>query len=393
MHAQPRPMELRISHLQIYNESVSDLLVVDRTNLTVRQDKTRGVFVDGLSEWVVRSPSEVARLVARGHAARAQCSTASNESSSRSHAILRVTVKQLVDDGAKRTMQRESKLNLVDLAGSERLSQTATSGARLEESKRINSSLAALGNVVAALAQRSTGRGRAHIPYRDSKLTRILEETCGGNCRTFLIAMVSPASQAFAESISTLKFASRAKLVDSIPEVNEVPLLIPGQLESHANVDVKSEASTLRFGAAESTPTDAPADQVSRYKGLLLQQRDLMVALTERLSDRDKALVALQEGAAATEHRVRVLEAELAARADGVSPRQVDDGELAHGAYRGAGVDDEEDLVTMSAADLLELRAVIMEGSARCEQLQTQLACALREIRLLEDEARVWNGP
>lgn len=110
------------------------------------------------------------------------------------------------------------KLNLVDLAGSERVHITGATGKRLEESKSINQSLSALGNVIAALTDR---RGRHHIPYRDSKLTRILEDSLGGNCKTTMICMVSPALDAFAESVSTLKFANRAKCIRNRAEVNE----------------------------------------------------------------------------------------------------------------------------------------------------------------------------
>lgn len=110
------------------------------------------------------------------------------------------------------------KLNLVDLAGSERVHITGATGKRLEESKSINQSLSALGNVIAALTDK---RPRAHIPYRDSKLTRILEDSLGGNCKTTMMCMVSPALDAFAEGVSTLKFANRAKTIRNRAEVNE----------------------------------------------------------------------------------------------------------------------------------------------------------------------------
>ena len=110
------------------------------------------------------------------------------------------------------------KLNLVDLAGSERVRLTGATGQRLEESKKINQSLSALGNVVAALTD---PKGRPHIPFRDSKLTRILEDSLGGNCKTTMMAMVSPALDAFSESLSTLKFANRAKNIKNTAEINE----------------------------------------------------------------------------------------------------------------------------------------------------------------------------
>ncbi|KAE9130862.1 hypothetical protein PF010_g3696 [Phytophthora fragariae] len=268
---------VRASYLQIYNESISDLLKPERTNLTIREDRRRGVFVEGLSEWVVRSPEEIYGLMERGGAMRATGSTKMNELSSRSHAVFIIIAEQsktsYVDSkgndvapeefmalvnayqarhgggnaqgngggngkaaGGNGTnangtaalhpkleaMVRQSfkvgKLNLVDLAGSERVRLSGATGQRLEESKKINQSLSALGNVISALTD---ARGRQHIPYRDSKLTRILEDSLGGNCKTTMMAMISPALEAMTESLSTLKFANRAKHIKNEARVNE----------------------------------------------------------------------------------------------------------------------------------------------------------------------------
>jgi kinesin family protein 3/17 len=124
---------------------------------------------------------------------------------------------QYVDDDAPKQI-KVGKLNLVDLAGSERVRVTGATGKRLEESKKINQSLSCLGNVIAALTDQ---RPRAHIPYRDSKLTRLLEDSLGGNCKTTMMAMISPASEGFGESISTLKFATRAKKIKNEARINE----------------------------------------------------------------------------------------------------------------------------------------------------------------------------
>ncbi|KAF0752061.1 hypothetical protein AaE_006173, partial [Aphanomyces astaci] len=238
---------VRASYLQIYNESISDLLKPERNNLTIREDKKRGVFVEGLSEWVVRSPEEIYGLMERGGAMRATGSTKMNEISSRSHAVFIIIAEQsqttyvdttgkevapdeftaLVNTQARDRTKLESlvrqsfkvgKLNLVDLAGSERVRLSGATGQRLEESKKINQSLSALGNVIAALTDT---RGRQHIPYRDSKLTRILEDSLGGNCKTTMMAMISPALEAIVESLSTLKFANRAKNIKNEARVNE----------------------------------------------------------------------------------------------------------------------------------------------------------------------------
>ncbi|GFH17065.1 kinesin-like protein [Haematococcus lacustris] len=224
-------------YLQIYNEVISDLLKPERTNLAIREDRRRGVFVEGLSEWVVRSPAEVYQLMERGQALRTTGATKLNEVSSRSHAVCIVIVEKCTaglegggaagwprapaagkDAGASHSI-KVGKLNLVDLAGSERVHVTGAVGKRLEESKRINASLSALGNVISALTDR---RGeRAHIPYRDSKLTRILEDSLGGNCRTTMICTIAPSLEAYQESLSSLKFANRAKSIKNEAHVNE----------------------------------------------------------------------------------------------------------------------------------------------------------------------------
>lgn len=203
-HASPSTKFLiRASYLQIYNENISDLLKPARSNLSIREDKRRGVYVEGLSEWVVRSPEEIYGLMEKGGQVRATGETRMNEASSRSHAVFIVIAEQSEtryvtgESGAEMTSEefqrfmhqrgihretaldklsdhvRQSfkvgKLNLVDLAGSERVRLSGATGQRLEESKQINKSLSALGNVISALTDQ---KSRSHIPYRDSKLTR-----------------------------------------------------------------------------------------------------------------------------------------------------------------------------------------------------------------------------
>ncbi|KAF4677783.1 hypothetical protein FOL47_010377 [Perkinsus chesapeaki] len=215
---------VRASYLQIYNEALSDLLPrEDRPQLNIRQDKSLGVYVDGLAEHIVREPEEVYTLITEGNASRAIATTKLNDASSRSHAVFTIVV-EIVDDNST---LKVGKLNLVDLAGSERVRLTGATGVRLEESKKINQSLSALGNVISALTEASraesgaSGAGRSHIPYRDSKLTRLLEDSLGGNCITAMIAMISPAAEAFGESLSTLKFANRAKTIRNTAVMNE----------------------------------------------------------------------------------------------------------------------------------------------------------------------------
>lgn len=214
---------VRASYLQIYNENISDLLKTERSSLQIREDKKRGVFVEGLSEWAVRTPHEIYSLMQRGAMVRATASTKMNDVSSRSHAVFIMIVEQMTmnEDPSSREIAKHikvGKLNLVDLAGSERVRVTGATGKRLEECKKINQSLSALGNVIAALTD---NKSRNHIPYRDSKLTRLLEDSLGGNCKTTMMAMISPAFEAFSESLSTLKFATRAKKIKNEARINE----------------------------------------------------------------------------------------------------------------------------------------------------------------------------
>ena len=163
---------VRASYLQIYNENISDLLKTENTNLVIREDKKKGVYVDNLSEWAVRSPSDIYTLLQKGGTGRNTSSTKLNDVSSRSHAVFVITVEQInfIDDKSENASNSKiGKLNLVDLAGSERIRISGAIGKQLEESKKINKSLSALGNVINALTDTNI-KGRSHIPYRDSKV-------------------------------------------------------------------------------------------------------------------------------------------------------------------------------------------------------------------------------
>lgn len=381
---------VRVSYLQIYNEVISDLLKVERTQLQIREDKKKGVFVEGLSEWAVRSPNEVYSLMQKGAQCRATASTKMNDLSSRSHAVFIIILEQMtilnaVEGGADPPKQiKVGKLNLVDLAGSERVRVTQATGQRLEESKSINQSLSALGNVIAALTDKKL---RSHIPYRDSKLTRILEDSLGGNCKTTMMAMISPSADAFGETQSTLKFATRAKKIKNEARINEdidqrallrkyevelrrlkseldkrvqnvnnqehvlklerekrraeedknaaitalemrsreylqekeqkkaleqkiqamnSQVLVGGQkiedtpqfrsaLEERQRIIRKEYEVKMQEIEKERVQIEEDKQQVDRYKQLLLKQRDIMIALTSRLNERDETIIQLQE--------------------------------------------------------------------------------------------------
>ena len=204
---------VRVSYMEIYMERIRDLLVPQNDNLPVHEEKSRGVYVKGLLEVYVSSVQEVYEVMRRGGQARAVAATNMNQESSRSHSIFVVTITQKnLESGSAKSGQ----LFLVDLAGSEKVGKTGASGQTLEEAKKINKSLSALGMVINAL----TDGKSTHIPYRDSKLTRILQESLGGNSRTTLIINCSPSSYNDAETISTLRFGVRAKSIKNKAKVN-----------------------------------------------------------------------------------------------------------------------------------------------------------------------------
>ncbi|KMU90141.1 kinesin heavy chain [Coccidioides immitis H538.4] len=204
---------VRVSYMEIYMERIRDLLLPQNDNLPVHEEKSRGVYVKGLLEIYVSSVQEVYEVMRRGDAARAVAATNMNQESSRSHSIFVITITQKnVETGSAKSGQ----LFLVDLAGSEKVGKTGASGQTLEEAKKINKSLSALGMVINAL----TDGKSTHIPYRDSKLTRILQESLGGNSRTTLIINCSPSSYNDAETISTLRFGVRAKAIKNKAKIN-----------------------------------------------------------------------------------------------------------------------------------------------------------------------------
>ncbi|KAF2149307.1 kinesin-domain-containing protein [Myriangium duriaei CBS 260.36] len=214
---------VRVSYMEIYMERIRDLLVPQNDNLPVHEEKSKGVYVKGLMEVYVGSVDEVYQILERGGMARAVAATNMNQESSRSHSIFVITVAQKnVETGSAKSGQ----LFLVDLAGSEKVGKTGASGQTLEEAKKINKSLSALGMVINAL----TDGKSSHVPYRDSKLTRILQESLGGNSRTTLIINCSPSSYNDAETISTLRFGVRAKSIKNNAKVNQE--LSPAELKT-----------------------------------------------------------------------------------------------------------------------------------------------------------------
>ena len=205
---------IKVSMIEIYQEKIRDLFDVSRVNLNIREDSIKGIYVDGASERYVGCPNDVLALLEIGSANRAQAATNMNEHSSRSHSIFILTINQT---NKKEGYSKIGKLYLVDLAGSEKISKTGATGHTLEEAKIINKSLTTLGRVINNL----TDGKSTHIPYRESKLTRVLQESLGGNSKTCLIITCSPSIYNESESLSTLRFGEKAKKIKNKPKINK----------------------------------------------------------------------------------------------------------------------------------------------------------------------------
>jgi len=223
---------VRSSYIEIYNEEIRDLLSKNPQNkLELKENPEKGVYVKGLTAFVVKGVKEILNVITVGKRNRTVGETLMNQDSSRSHAIFMITIESStittpqgqaspgMENKESASTIRVGKLNLVDLAGSERQSKTGATGDRLKEATKINLSLSALGNVISALVD---GKG-GHIPYRDSKLTRMLQDSLGGNTKTLMIANVGPADMNFDETLSTLRYANRAKNIKNKPKINEDP--------------------------------------------------------------------------------------------------------------------------------------------------------------------------
>ncbi|XP_047659229.1 kinesin-like protein KIF16B isoform X2 [Tachysurus fulvidraco] len=219
-----------VSYLEIYNERVRDLLrrkLAKTYNLRVREHPKDGPYVEDLSKHLVQNYSDVEELMEAGNINRTTASTGMNDASSRSHAIFTINFTQAKFD-AEMPCETVSKIHLVDLAGSERADATGATGVRLKEGGNINKSLVTLGNVISALADMSQDGGSCHlkkkqvfVPYRDSVLTWLLKDSLGGNSKTIMIATVSPADVNYGETLSTLRYANRAKNIINKPTINE----------------------------------------------------------------------------------------------------------------------------------------------------------------------------
>ena len=208
--------EISLSYLEIYNETIRDLLVPigagGKNNLTLREDANQAVSVVGLSSHTPRDVAEVMEMIVRGNESRTMSPTEANATSSRSHAVLQINISQKDRNADINEPHTMATLSIIDLAGSERASATKNRGERLAEGANINKSLLALGGCINALCD---PRKKNHVPYRNSKLTRLLKFSLGGNCKTVMIVCISPSSVHFDETQNTLRYANRAKNIQT----------------------------------------------------------------------------------------------------------------------------------------------------------------------------------
>ncbi|XP_003398365.1 kinesin-like protein KIF13B isoform X12 [Bombus affinis] len=221
--------KVEVSYMEIYNEKVHDLLdpKPNKQSLKVREHNVLGPYVDGLSQLAVTSFQDIDNLMAEGNKSRTVAATNMNSESSRSHAVFSVILTQtLTDSKSGVSGEKVSRMSLVDLAGSERAVKTGAVGDRLKEGSNINKSLTTLGLVISKLADQNSGNNKnkdKFVPYRDSVLTWLLKDNLGGNSKTVMVATISPAADNYEETLSTLRYADRAKRIVNHAVVNEDP--------------------------------------------------------------------------------------------------------------------------------------------------------------------------
>eukprot|EP00656_Telonema_subtile_P014618 TRINITY_DN1751_c0_g1_i4.p1 TRINITY_DN1751_c0_g1~~TRINITY_DN1751_c0_g1_i4.p1 ORF type:complete len:608 (+),score=140.22 TRINITY_DN1751_c0_g1_i4:263-2086(+) len=210
--------KVSMSYIEVYNENIRDLIAPHKGVLDLREDPIRGSCVAGVTEHTAESTEEVLTLLIKGNRNRVTESTSANNVSSRSHAVLQITVEQRERVGNIHAEIKVGKLSMIDLAGSERATVTDNRGIRMLEGSNINRSLLSLANCINALG--SKNRKGSYVPYRDSKLTRLLKDSLGGNCKTSMITNVHSMAASFEETTNTLKYASRAKKIKMVVSSN-----------------------------------------------------------------------------------------------------------------------------------------------------------------------------
>ncbi|KAK7915847.1 hypothetical protein WMY93_011608 [Mugilogobius chulae] len=274
---------LAVSYLEIYNEEILDLLSTskEKSSISIREDPKEGIKIVGLTERQVMTAQEMVGCLEQGNSARTVGSTAMNAASSRSHAIFTITLEQR--RGTDKSDSVVSKLHLVDLAGSERQKKTKAEGDRLKEGISINKGLLSLGNVISALGDEN--KKSTFVPYRDSKLTRLLQDSLGGNSHTLMIACVSPADSNMEETINTLRYADRARKIKNKPIINIDPRAAElNQLKKQSGVNRESDKLLERNRALqdENTKLSRELSEAAGQTALMFEK----IIMTEQTNEK-----------------------------------------------------------------------------------------------------------
>ena len=290
--------EVQVSMLEIYNEKVQDLLILPNKRpsggLRIRESKVMGIFVEGLTKYPVTSYEEISKKMDEGYNNRTIGSTLMNATSSRAHTIITIEFRQITIL-AKKKSEKLSMINLVDLAGSERTGLTGATGDRLKEGCNINKSLLILGNVINCLADKAIGKNKNMLPpYRDSALTRILQNALGGNSKTIMICALSPASINYEETLSTLRYADRAKKIQNKAVVNESEHDKMVRLLKEENGNLKKMLEDLQNklmgnnGELGSEDQEAFNELKEQYEANQLAMSDMQKTFEEKLEEAKK---------------------------------------------------------------------------------------------------------
>ncbi|XP_015952328.1 kinesin-like protein KIN-5D [Arachis duranensis] len=297
LEAQNAEYSMKVTFLELYNEEITDLLAPEETSkfvddkskkpIALMEDGKGGVFVRGLEEEIVRTANEIYKILEKGSAKRRTAETLLNKQSSRSHSIFSITIhiKECTPEGEE--MIKCGKLNLVDLAGSENISRSGAREGRAREAGEINKSLLTLGRVINALVEHS-----GHVPYRDSKLTRLLRDSLGGKTKTCIIATISPSIHCLEETLSTLDYAHRAKNIKNKPEVNQK------MVKSALIKDLYSEIDRLKqevYAAREKNGIYIPRDRYLNEEAEKKAMAEKIERMELEADSKDKQLMELHQ--------------------------------------------------------------------------------------------------
>lgn len=356
---QPVPdFHVTAQFLELYNEDVIDLLSANKTNheeIKIREDKSGSMYVVGASSHQVRSVEETSQILKTGALSRTTGSTQMNSQSSRSHAIFTLMVKQTrvvpIDDvsGQQEFESLTAKFHFVDLAGSERLKRTGATGDRAKEGIAINSGLLVLGNVISALGDKT--KKTSHVPYRDSKLTRFLQDSLGGNSRTLMIACISPSDRDFVETLNTLRYANRAKNITNRIQVNQ-------------------DKSSQVISALRRQIADLELELMEYKQGKRLITEDGSEAVNDMFHENTM----LQNEVTRLKTRVKVLEEATATLNQTVIQLKTERDTNVWTSATGGAAKDVSELVSKYLTEVEELRSKLIESEETASELRRQIS-------------------